>query len=179
MMRPPSTPVATSASPVSEAARRRRRPVRASMRLVTLPLRLVWGLTRTAFRSGVRVGTLPVRVTAAGARHLGLVGVLAFLGGVAIGLLAAPVSGAQMRARLRTLVAGTGARPDDEVRQAVVDELGAAPRTWHLPQPSVTVSGGVVTLRGSVPHETARIEVEAAAATVRGVQGVVNDLVVA
>lgn len=179
MMRFTSPPVLTSTSPGVGGARHRRRPVRASMRLLTLPLRLVWGLTRTAFRSGVRVGTLPVRATAAGARHLGVVGVLAFIGGVAIGLLAAPVSGARMRARLRTLVAGTGARPDVEVRQSVVDELASAPRTWHLPQPSVTVSGGVVTLRGSVPHETARIEVEAAAATVRGVQGVVNDLVVA
>jgi osmotically-inducible protein OsmY len=40
------------------------------------------------------------------------------------------------------------------------------------------VRGGVVTLRGSVPHDTARIEVEAAAAAVRGVEGVVNDLTV-
>jgi osmotically-inducible protein OsmY len=118
-------------------------------------------------------------VTAVGARRLGAVGVVTLLVGIGIGMLVAPTSGAQLRARLRTLVGGTGALPDGEVRVAVQRELSAAPRTWHLPQPEVAVHGGVVTLRGTVPHDTARLEVEAAAAGVRGVQGVVNDLVVA
>lgn len=156
-----------------------RRTARLGARLVLLPLRLARRATALSFRAGVSVGRVPVRVTAIGARRLGVVGVLALLAGIAIGLLVAPVSGAQLRARLRTLVGGTGAVPDGDVRVAVERELSSAPRTWHLPQPEVAVHGGVVTLRGSVPHDTARIEVEAAAAGVRGVQGVVNDLVVA
>ena len=174
----PPTPV-TAATPVLLV---RRRPVRASARavvyLVVLPLRILRRLTAVAFRTGVRVGGVPVRVTAVGVRRLGAVGVLALLAGVAVGLLVAPVSGAQLRARLRTLVRGSTAVPDDQVRLAVEQELSSSPRTWHLPQPDVAVRGGVVTLRGSVPHDTARIEVEAAASAVRGVQGVVNDLAV-
>jgi len=165
------------------AQRARHRPVRATLRVgvrsLLLPLRVLRGVTALAFRSGVQVGRLPVRATAFGVRRLGVVGVLALLAGVAIGLLVAPVSGAQLRARLRTLVGGEVSVPDPEVRLAVEQELSAAPRTWHLPQPEVSVHGGVVTLRGEVPHDTARREIEAAAAGVRGVQGVVNDLVVA
>ena len=156
-----------------------RRAVRFGARLMLLPLRLARRVTALSFRAGVSVGRLPMRATAIGARRLGAVGVLALLAGIAIGLLVAPVSGAQLRARLRTLVGGTGAVPDGDLRLAVARALSSAPRTWHLPQPEVSVHGGVVTLRGSVPHDTARIEVEAAAAGVRGVQGVVNDLVVA
>jgi hypothetical protein len=156
-----------------------RRTVRLGVRTVTLPLRVAASATAVAFRAGLRVGRLPVRVTALGARRLGAVGVVTLLVGIGIGMLVAPTSGAQLRARLRTLVGGTGALPDGEVRVAVQRELSAAPRTWHLPQPEVAVHGGVVTLRGTVPHDTARLEVEAAAAGVRGVQGVVNDLVVA
>lgn len=161
----------------------RRQPVRRMLRLgvrtLTLPLRVAAGATAVTFRTGLRIGRLPVRATAVGARRLGAVGVLALVVGVGIGMLFAPTSGAQLRARLRTLVGGTGAMPDGEVRVAVQQELSTAPRTWHLPQPEVAVHGGVVTLRGTVPHDTARLEVEAAAAGVRGVQGVVNDLVVA
>lgn len=168
----------------------RRRPVRRALGwgggLVLLPLRLTRRLVAVTFRvgvgvgrAGVGVGTLPVRATAAGARRLGAVGVVALLVGIGVGLLVAPVSGAQLRARLRTLVGGTTARPDGDVERDVRETLSSAPRTWHLPQPEVSAHGGVVTLRGAVPHETARREVEATAATVRGVQGVVNDLVVA
>jgi len=161
----------------------RRKPVRRAARLgvrtLSLPLRLAAGATGVAFRTGVRIGRLPVRATAVGARRLGAVGVLSLVVGVGIGMLVAPTSGAQLRARLRTLVGGTGPLPDGEVRVAVQQELSTASRTSDLPQPEVAVHGGVVTLRGTVPHDTARLEVEAAAAGVRGVQGVVNQLVVA
>lgn len=160
-----------------------RRPVRGALRLgvhtAVLPLRMARAISAGAFRAGVRVGSLPVRLTAGGVRRLGAVGALALLVGLGLGLVVAPVSGAQLRARLRTLVGGTTAVPDGDLRLAVASELASAPRTRHLPPPEVVVHGGVVTLRGSVPHDTARIEVEAAASGVPGVQGVVNDLVVA
>lgn len=162
--------------------RPRRRPLRRGVllgvRLVALPLRLVRRVTALSFRTGVAVGRVPVRMTAGGARRLGVVGVGALVAGVLVGLVVAPVSGAQMRRRLRNLVVGARAVPDAELQRAVESALAAAPRTWHLPQPEVSVRSGVVTLRGQAPHDTARIELEAAAATVRGVGGVVNDLVV-
>jgi len=147
-------------------------------RLVLLPLRLLRRTAVVAFRAGVQVGSVPVRITAATSRRLGVLGTLCLVVGVLIGLLVAPVSGRQLRQRLRTLTAGSRPVPDADLRSAVVGELAAAQRTWHLPQPEVSVSGGVVTLAGGAPHETARIEVEAAAAAVPGVQGVVNRLVV-
>lgn len=147
-------------------------------RLVLLPLRILRRSTVVAFRVGVAVGSVPVRVTAATSRRLGAVGTLCLVAGVVIGLLVAPVSGRQLRQRLRTLTTGSRPVPDEELRSAVVAELAAAQRTWHLPQPEVAVSGGVVTLSGDAPHETARIEIEAVAASVPGVQGVVNRLVV-
>lgn len=147
-------------------------------RLIVLPLRVLRRATVLAFRAGVQVGSVPVRMTAAASRRLGLVGTVCLVAGVAVGLLVAPVSGRQLRQRLRTLTAGSRPLPDAELRSAVVAELAAAQRTWHLPQPEVAVSGGVVTLTGGSPHDTARIEVEAATAAVPGVQGVVNRLVV-
>lgn len=175
----------TSSGTASGGAGRppRRRPVRRTARVglqtLFLPLRLTRWVTSLAFRAGLGIGRLPVRATAGGVRRLGVVGVLALLVGVATGLLFAPMSGAQLRERLRALAGGAGSVPDGAVRIAVEHELSSAPRTWHLPQPEVLVHGGVVTLRGSVPHDTARIEVEATAAGVRGVQGIVNDLIVA
>lgn len=147
-------------------------------RLALLPFRLLRRTAVIAFRAGVQVGSVPVRVTAAASRRLGVVGTLCLMAGVIIGLLVAPVSGRQLRSRLRTLTAGSRPLPDADLRAAVVAELAAAQRTWHLPQPEVAVSGGVVTLAGDAPHETARIEIEAATAAVPGVQGVVNRLVV-
>jgi len=156
----------------------RRSPTRAVGHLLLLPARVLRTTVVVAFRSGVQVGSLSVRATAAVSRRLGVVGTLCLVAGMVIGLLVAPVTGRQMRARIRTLLAGSRPVGDDDLRAAVVAELAGAQRTWHLPQPAVSVAGGVVTLSGSAPHETARIELEAAAAAVSGVQGVVNQLTV-
>lgn len=161
----------------------RRRVVRSAVAVVgwvvLLPLRLLGAAAAAVLRAGGQLCLLPVRALRLAARRLGLVGTAALLLGIGVGLLVAPVSGRQLRSRMRTLAAGAGVVPDEEVRMAVREELAGAPRTWHLPQPEVVVHGGVVTLRGSVPHDTARLEVEAAAAGVRGVQGIVNELQVA
>jgi len=147
--------------------------------LALLPLRIVRRLVVLSFRTGYHVGAVPLRVTRAASRRLGLVGTVCLVAGVVIGLLLAPVSGRQLRQRLRNLAGGTSPRPDLEVQAAVVAELASAPRTAALTRPQVVVTGGIVTLAGSAPTETARIELEAVAAGVPGVLGVVNELVVA
>jgi hypothetical protein len=154
--------------------------VRVVLWLALTPLRLLGRSTAVAFRAGRTVGTAPLRVTAGVSRRLGAVGTVCLVAGVLLGLLVAPISGRQLRERIRTLVAGTSPLPDETVRAAVVAELATAPRTGDLPtQPSVTVVGGVVTLDGQVPHGAARIEAEAIVAGVPGVQGVVNHLATA
>jgi hypothetical protein len=145
--------------------------------VVALPFHVVGAAIRVAYRSGRVAGTVSVRATAVAGRRLGVVGVAALAVGVIIGLLFAPVPGRQLRQRLATLIAGARPVPDDHVRQAVVASLGASPRTWQLPEPDVAVAGGVVTLTGEVPSETARVEMEVVAAGTPGVQGVVNHLV--
>ena len=55
-------------------------------------------------------------------------------------------------------------------------ELSHSPRTWHLPQPEVEVIGGTAILRGEVPHEVGRVDLERTAAAVAGVVDVENQL---
>jgi hypothetical protein len=160
-----------------------RRTVGAVVHLVLWTVLLPWRLLRRstvfAFRTGLAIGTAPVRAMTGVVRRLGLVSTVCLVTGIAVGLLVAPVTGRQLRQRIRTLVGGALAVPDGQVHDAVVAELADSPRTGHLPRPSVSVVGGVVTLDGEVPHETARLEVEAAVAGVPGVQGVVNHLATA
>ena len=162
----------------ADVAANRRGPARALGHVLLLPARVLRTTAVVAFRSGVQVGSLSARATAAVSRRLGVVGTVCLVAGMVIGLLVAPVSGRQLRSRIRTLLAGSRPVGDDDLRAEVVAELAGAQRTWHLPQPDVAVAGGVVTLTGTAPHETARIELEAAAAAVPGVQGVVNRLAV-
>jgi osmotically-inducible protein OsmY len=61
----------------------------------------------------------------------------------------------------------------------VRDELSSSPRTWHLPQPSVSVElDGRIVLSGDVPDATASSDLERVAAAVRGVVSVDNRLTV-
>ena len=64
------------------------------------------------------------------------------------------------------------------ILQSFTWRLSHSPRTWHLPQPSVEVSGGVAILTGGAPHETGKAEIERAAAAVPGVAEVESHLVV-
>jgi BON domain len=145
--------------------------------LLTLPFRLV-GL-------GFRLGAGSAKVTHRTVRFVGYRRLFVFSAGVAVGLLIAPVPGDKLRAKLRQAIddlgiagAGRSTAPVD-VATAVRDELAASPRTWHLPQPAVTVVAGTVTLSGEVPHATAAADLERAARTVRGVLDVDNRLRIA
>jgi hypothetical protein len=140
------------------------------IRLALLPFRLLLGTAKLSVKTGYRSGRL------VGYRRLFFLGA-----GIAIGVLVAPQSGAQTRAKLLALLDGSGKGPAGEggLAERVRYELLNSPRTWHLPQPSVEVVGRAAVLRGTVPHETGRADLERTAAAVPGVASVDNQIEVA
>jgi hypothetical protein len=133
-------------------------------RVVTLPVKV-----------GTRTGLLATKVGYRTARFVGLKRLLLIGIGVGIGLLVAPVPGRQLREKLKASLSGMGPGELDEL---VRFELSHSPTTWHLPQPAVAVRESTVVLTGSVPHETARSDLERTAIAVPGVTSVENNLVV-
>jgi osmotically-inducible protein OsmY len=138
------------------------------IRLLLLPAKLGVGTTMLGVKAGYRAGRL-----------LGYRRVVVFGAGVGLGLLVAPVTGREARAKLQALLderRGMGARGD--LAERVRYELSHSPRTWHLPQPEVEVVDGRAILRGEVPHATGRADLERTAAAVAGVVDVDNHLAI-
>jgi hypothetical protein len=136
------------------------------LRLIFLPAKVGVGSTMLGVKAGYRTGRL-----------LGYRRILVFGLGVGVGLLIAPMTGDELRTRLRHLIEqrrGTG-----DLAERVRFELSHSPRTWHLPQPDVEVIGGTAILRGEVPHEVGRADLERTAAAVAGVVHVENQVDVA
>ncbi|WP_436795433.1 YtxH domain-containing protein [Actinospongicola halichondriae] len=131
-------------------------------KLITLPFRLVFGTISTTFKT---------------VRFVGISRLLAFGAGVGVGMAVAPTSGEQLRARLSDGYASAASAAGD-LGETVRYELADSPRTWHLPQPVVTVEGNRVTLTGEVPHETARGDLGRTAGAVVGVAAVDNRVTV-
>lgn len=146
-----------------------------TVRAVLLPFRMVAAAVITGFRLGWWTARLPGRVTVRTGRLLGLRAVVLFVAGLAIGLLFAPGPGRELRAKLRRR-AEAAVVSDAELSDKVAFELAHAPRTWHLPQPEVNVTGGRVELRGAVPHERGREELVRVASSVAGVDQVEDRL---
>lgn len=152
--------------------------IRVLARVLWLPIKLALEIVGLAFRAGRTAGRAPVRVGVAATRRLGWRRIALLKVGFIAGLLLAPVPGRVLRAKLVGLVRPSAA-PDAGLADRVSFELSHAPRTWHLPQPAVTVDEAAgVTLRGTVPHEDAREHLVAAARAVPGVDHVHDDLVV-
>ena len=137
-------------------------------RLLFLPVKVGVGTTKLGVKTGYRAGRL-----------LGVRRMVVFGAGIGVGLLLAPVTGAEARARLRAWLDGAGAGGAGDLAERVRFELSHSPRTWHLPQPIVEVQGQTAVLRGHVPHESGRDDLERTAAAVPGVGRVDNQLVVA
>lgn len=136
------------------------------IRLLFLPVKVGVGTTKLGVKAGYRTGRL-----------LGYRRIFVFGAGIAVGLLVAPLTGEQARAKLRAALDDRrGGRGD--LAERVRYELSHSPRTWHLPQPQVEVVGGRATLRGEVPHETGRADLERTAAAVAGVVDVDNQLAI-
>jgi hypothetical protein len=109
-----------------------------------------------------------------GFRRLFLIGV-----GVGIGMVVAPTSGAELRARLQGLLDERAVgMPQGDLAEQVRYELSHSPRTWHLPQPQVEVVGAIAVLRGEVPHDIGRADLERTAAAVAGIVSVDNHLAI-
>lgn len=136
------------------------------VRLLFLPARVGVGTTKLGVRAGYRAGRL-----------LGYRRIFVFGAGVGVGLLIAPMTGREARAKLQRLIeerrGGVG-----DLAERIRFELSHAPRTWHLPQPTVEVQGGTAILRGTVPDETSRIDLERTAAAVAGVVEVDNHVAI-
>ena len=133
-------------------------------KLLTLPIRLALGTIGAVLRTIRWVG--PTRL-------------LAFGAGVGAGLALEPKAGEQLRARLGVGSEGGPPASATDLASAVREELARSPRTWHLPQPVVTVAGNRVTLTGEVPHEEARGNLMRTAGAVHGVAAVDDRLTVA
>ncbi len=136
------------------------------LRLIFLPAKVGVGTTKLGVKAGYRTGRL------VGYRRIFL-----FAIGVGVGLLVAPVTGREARAALQRLIDERRGNRGD-LAERVRFELSHAPRTWHLPQPTVEVQGGTAILRGIVPHETGRLDLERTAAAVAGVVEVDNHVAI-
>lgn len=136
------------------------------LRLLFLPARVGVGSTKLGVKAGYRTGRL-----------VGYRRIFVFALGVGVGLLIAPTTGREARARLQRLIEER--RGGTDLAERIRFELSHAPRTWHLPQPSVEVQGGTAILRGTVPDESSRIDLERTAAAVAGVVEVDNHLAIA
>jgi osmotically-inducible protein OsmY len=137
------------------------------LKLIFLPARAGVGTTKLGVKTGYRV-----------TRLLGVRRLLVFGAGVGVGLLVAPVTGAEARARLRQLLEERRPEGEEDLAERVRFELSHSPRTWHLPQPIVEVTGQVAVLRGQVPHDAGRADLGRTAASVSGVVEVDNRVVV-
>lgn len=148
-------------------------------RLLMLPIKLVLAAVEAAYQAGRFAGEVSVTAGRRTTRLLGVRGTLALFVGVGLGLAFAPGPGRELRARLRLLLARRPGVSDADIADRVSFELEHAPRTWHLPQPTVTVAHGRVILGGQVPHEASRGELGRVAAAVPGVSAVDNLIEVA
>lgn len=148
------------------------------IRLLTLPVRLTYGVGKAGVKTGYLAGRTSVASTYRVGRFVGFTRVLALALGVGIGLLVAPTPGRELRDRIQRAAARRAPADDDAVADRVRNELAQSPRTWHLPQPSVEVSAGVAILTGSAPHETGKADIERAVAAVPGVAEVESHLVI-
>lgn len=137
------------------------------IRLLFLPAKVGVGSTKLGVKAGYRTGRL-----------LGYRRLVVFAAGVGVGLLIAPMTGREARARLQALIDERRGIATGDLAERVRFELSHAPRTWHLPQPTVEVEGGTAILRGVVPHETGRLDLERTAAAVAGVIEVDNHVAV-
>lgn len=138
------------------------------LRLIFLPARVGVGTAKLGVKAGYRAG-----------RMVGIRRLFWFGAGVGVGLLVAPMTGPEARARLKERLDERRTVGGQDLAERVRFELSHSPRTWHLPQPLVEVVGQTAVLRGQVPHDAGRADLGRTAASVAGVAEVDNQVVVA
>ncbi len=97
----------------------------------------------------MKVVLLPVRVVGRTVRWVGLRRLVLVGAGATTAVMLTPVTGSEMRRRVGRLFARQV--PDADLAARVRHELSHSPRTWHLPQPSISVLQGRVVLAGEAP----------------------------
>ena len=125
----------------------------------------------------MKIVFFPIKVTGRSLRWVGLRRLVLIGLGATLALMITPVTGSEMRRRVSRLVARRV--PDADLAARVRHELSHSPRTWHLPQPSISVLQGRVVLAGHAPHATGRADLERVVAAVPGVVSVDNEIIVA
>jgi osmotically-inducible protein OsmY len=125
----------------------------------------------------MKIVFFPIKVTGRSLRWVGLRRLVLIGLGATLALMITPVTGSEMRRRVSRLVARRV--PDADLAARVRHELSHSPRTWHLPQPSISVLQGRVVLAGQAPHATGRADLERVVAAVPGVVSVDNEIIVA
>lgn len=149
--------------------------------LITLPFRLVATAIILPIKAALGLFKLSVKTTFLTSRMAMRSSVISFAAGLGLGwFFTSTPTGRQLVDQARDLASGMPSGPiDDEALTAQVrTELASSTRTWHLPQPEVSVTDGVVTLSGEVPHDTGRSDLEDAAKAVRGVVSVLNNVTI-
>ena len=131
-------------------------------KLTTLPIRVVLGTLRLTYRT---------------LRFIGFGRIAAFGAGVGVGVAIAPSPADELRAGAAAAQEARAARGGD-LAASVRHELATSPRTWHLPQPGVTIDGDRVMLTGSVPHDDARLDLIRTAGAIAGVRAVDDRLTI-
>lgn len=119
----------------------------------------------------------PVKVTGKSLKWIGLRRLVLLGLGATLALMLTPYTGAEVRRKMSRLVARRV--PDADLAARVRHELSHSPRTWHLPQPTISVLQGHVLLVGEAPHATGRADLERVVAAVPGVLSVDNEITVA
>jgi osmotically-inducible protein OsmY len=125
----------------------------------------------------MKIVFFPIKVTGRSLRWVGLRRLVLIGLGATLALMITPVTGSELRRRVSGLVARRV--PDADLAARVRHELSHPPRTWHLPQPSISVLQGRVVLAGQAPHATGRADLERVVAAVPGVVSVDNEIIVA
>ena len=131
--------------------------------LATLPFKLAFGLVRLVLRV---VGLI------------GISRIAAFGAGVGVGVALAPTQASPEQNGAAAAKGEAMAARSGDIGAAVRHELATSPRTWHLPQPGVTVQGDWIVLAGAVPHDEARLALVRTAGAVTGVRAVDDHLTV-
>lgn len=145
-------------------------------RALALPFKAALAVVRLGVRAVLWMVTAPFVVGWRATRRAGAKAVTCFVLGLLVGLAFAPRRGAELRSAVLTRLMGATQPPDGELADRLRSELAHAPATWHLPQPSVAVDGGIATLTGTVPHPEAAAALTRTAAALPGIRDVVADL---
>ena len=127
-------------------------------------------------RTALNIVLLPLRFVASGHPQDRPASDELLAAGAAAAVLSTPTTGAEMRRRIGRLA--DRRVPDADLAARVRHELSHSPRTWHLPQPSISVLRGHVVLVGEAPHATGRADLERVVASVPGVLAVENEIVI-